>query len=89
MPCRIKRLSAAVSQPYTSCLAWSTHCRAACPCLLAACPFSAGIIGAGRIGTAYARMMMEGHKMNVVYFDVGGPNKFLEEYAWWYNKVPC
>ena len=25
--------------------------------------------------------------MNVVYFDVGGPNKFLEEYAWWYNKV--
>ena len=27
--------------------------------------------------------------MNVVYFDVGGPNKFLEEYAWWYNKVHC
>ncbi len=27
--------------------------------------------------------------MNVVYYDVGGPNKFLEEYAWWYNKVQC
>ena len=71
-----------------------THCRAACPCLPAARPpaagpCTAGIIGAGRIGTAYARMMMEGHKMNVVYFDVGGPNKFLEEYAWWYNKVHC
>jgi len=29
-----------------------------------------GIIGAGRIGAAYARMMVEGHKMNVVYYDV-------------------
>eukprot|EP00897_Mesotaenium_endlicherianum_P007951 jgi/Mesen1/7184/ME000037S06543 len=29
-----------------------------------------GIIGAGRIGTAYARMMVEGFKMNVVYFDL-------------------
>jgi glycerate dehydrogenase len=25
-----------------------------------------GIIGAGRIGAAYARMMVEGHKMNLV-----------------------
>lgn len=29
-----------------------------------------GIIGAGRIGTAYARMMVEGFKMNVIYFDL-------------------
>jgi hydroxypyruvate reductase 1 len=29
-----------------------------------------GVIGAGRIGTAYARMMVEGHKMNVIYCDV-------------------
>jgi len=29
-----------------------------------------GIVGAGRIGTAYARMMIEGHKMNVIYYDV-------------------
>jgi len=29
-----------------------------------------GVIGAGRIGSAYARMMVEGHKMNVVYFDL-------------------
>ena len=29
-----------------------------------------GIVGAGRIGSAYARMMIEGHKMNVIYYDV-------------------
>ena len=29
-----------------------------------------GVIGAGRIGTAYARMMVEGFKMNVVYYDL-------------------
>jgi len=29
-----------------------------------------GIVGAGRIGQAYARMMIEGHKMNVVYYDL-------------------
>jgi hydroxypyruvate reductase 1 len=29
-----------------------------------------GIIGMGRIGSAYARMMVEGHKMNVVYYDL-------------------
>ena len=28
-----------------------------------------GVIGAGRIGTAYARMMVEGHKMDLVYYD--------------------
>ena len=39
-----------------------------------------GIIGAGRIGAAYARMMVEGHKMNLVYFDVR-QNTELEEYV--------
>jgi hydroxypyruvate reductase 1 len=29
-----------------------------------------GIIGAGRIGSAYARMMIEGFKMNVIYYDL-------------------
>lgn len=41
-----------------------------------------GIIGAGRIGAAYARMMVEGHKMNLVYFDPY-PNKGLEDYIRW------
>lgn len=39
-----------------------------------------GIIGAGRIGTAYARMMVEGHKCDLVYYDPY-PNTFLEEYV--------
>ena len=38
-----------------------------------------GVIGAGRIGAAYARMMVEGFKMNLVYFDVY-QNQALEEY---------
>jgi len=38
-----------------------------------------GIIGAGRIGDAYARMMVEGHKMNLIYFDVY-QNHLLEDY---------
>jgi len=38
-----------------------------------------GIVGAGRIGTAYARMMVEGHKMDLVYYDVR-PNEELENY---------
>lgn len=29
-----------------------------------------GVIGAGRIGAAYARMMVEGFKMNLVYYDL-------------------
>lgn len=44
-----------------------------------------GIIGAGRIGTAYARMMVEGHKMDVVYYDPY-PSKFLEEYVTAYGE---
>ncbi|MGB5750497.1 MAG: NAD(P)-dependent oxidoreductase [Desulfobacterales bacterium] len=38
-----------------------------------------GVIGAGRIGATYARMMVEGHKMNLVYHDIY-PNKDLEDY---------
>ncbi|KAL4426060.1 hypothetical protein ABPG77_007856 [Micractinium sp. CCAP 211/92] len=45
-----------------------------------------GIVGAGRIGTAYARMMVEGHKCNLVYYDPY-PNKFLEEYVRDYSKL--
>lgn len=36
-----------------------------------------GVIGAGRIGTAYARMMVEGHKMDLVYYSVR-PKEGLE-----------
>ncbi len=38
-----------------------------------------GVIGAGRIGATYARMMVEGHKMNLVYHDIY-PNQELEDY---------
>jgi len=38
-----------------------------------------GVVGAGRIGAAYARMMVEGLKMNLVYFDPF-PNQALEEF---------
>ena len=38
-----------------------------------------GVIGAGRIGATYARMMVEGHKMNLLYHDVYR-NKDLEDY---------
>ena len=39
-----------------------------------------GVIGAGRIGSAYARMMVEGHKMDLVYYDLY-PNPALERYV--------
>jgi hydroxypyruvate reductase 1 len=38
-----------------------------------------GVIGAGRIGATYARMMVEGHKMDLIYYDIY-PNKDLENY---------
>jgi hydroxypyruvate reductase 1 len=38
-----------------------------------------GVIGAGRIGATYAQMMVEGHKMNLIYFDPHA-NKRLEDY---------
>ncbi len=37
-----------------------------------------GIIGAGRIGSAYARMMAEGHKMDVIYYN-RSPKPDLEQ----------
>ena len=45
-----------------------------------------GIIGAGRIGAAYARMMVEGHKMNLVYYDPF-PNTKLESYIRQYGEL--
>jgi hydroxypyruvate reductase 1 len=36
-----------------------------------------GIVGAGRIGAAYGRMMVEGHKMHLLYYDPA-PNPDLE-----------
>lgn len=45
-----------------------------------------GVIGAGRIGAAYARMMVEGHKMNLVYYDPY-PNKRLEAFMADYSKL--
>jgi hydroxypyruvate reductase 1 len=39
-----------------------------------------GIIGAGRIGSAYGRMMVEGHKMDLVYYDLHA-NEELERYV--------
>jgi hydroxypyruvate reductase 1 len=44
-----------------------------------------GVIGAGRIGATYARMMVEGHKMNLVYHDPY-PNKDLEDYIAAYSN---
>ena len=44
-----------------------------------------GVIGAGRIGAAYGRMMVEGHKMNLVYFDLY-PNESLETYVADYSE---
>ena len=38
-----------------------------------------GVIGTGRIGATYARMMVEGHKMNLIYHDIY-QNKNLEDY---------
>jgi hydroxypyruvate reductase 1 len=45
-----------------------------------------GIVGAGRIGTAYARMMVEGHKMDLLYYDPY-PNAWLESYVGEYGAL--
>jgi len=48
-----------------------------------------GVVGAGRIGAAYARMMVEGHKMNVVYYDLHQNDqleKFVADYAAFLEK---
>ncbi len=44
-----------------------------------------GVIGAGRIGAAYARMMMEGHKTDILYFSLR-PKPDLEAFADAYNR---
>lgn len=44
-----------------------------------------GIIGAGRIGSAYARMMIEGFKMNLIYYDLY-QSKRLEETVTAYGR---
>ena len=44
-----------------------------------------GVIGAGRIGCAYAKMMVEGFKMNLVYFDPY-PNEYMENYIKSYGE---
>ena len=41
------------------------------------CGGTVGVIGAGRIGAAYARMMVEGFKMNLIYYN-RGPRPQLE-----------
>ena len=41
------------------------------------CRGTLGIVGAGRIGAAYARMMVEGHRMDLVYYDLR-PREELE-----------
>lgn len=45
-----------------------------------------GVVGAGRIGAAYARMMVEGHKMDLVYHDLY-PNEALEDYVRAYGDL--
>ncbi len=44
-----------------------------------------GVVGAGRIGASYAKMMVEGFKMNFIYYDLY-QNKGLEKYLRDYNK---
>ena len=47
-----------------------------------------GIVGAGRIGEAYAHMMVEGHKMNVIYYDLHanqGLETFIADYSRFLN----
>lgn len=44
-----------------------------------------GVIGAGRIGAAYAHMMVEGHKMNLIYYDPY-KNDALEKHVARYGK---
>lgn len=44
-----------------------------------------GVVGAGRIGAAYAKMMIEGFKMDLAYFDPY-PNQHLEKYVKAYGE---
>ena len=40
-----------------------------------------GVVGAGRIGAAYARMMTKGHDMDLLYYSRSA-NPSLEDYVW-------
>ncbi len=44
-----------------------------------------GVVGAGRIGAAYGKMMVEGFKMNLIYYDLY-QNKGLEKYIREYGR---
>lgn len=44
-----------------------------------------GVVGAGRIGSAYARMMVEGHKMNLIYYN-RSQNKRIEDFVAVYGE---
>ncbi|KAF6163834.1 hypothetical protein GIB67_016174 [Kingdonia uniflora] len=44
-----------------------------------------GVIGAGRIGSAYARMMIEGFKMNLIYYDLYQATR-LEKFVTGYGE---
>ncbi len=44
-----------------------------------------GVVGAGRLGSAYARMMVEGYRMNLIYFD-RSRSKVLENTAGNFNR---
>lgn len=45
-----------------------------------------GIIGAGRIGATYAKMLAPGHQMDVVYYDLF-PNQALEDFFDEYSVI--
>ena len=45
-----------------------------------------GVIGCGRIGAAFGRMMIEGFKMNLVYYDLY-PNEALEAFVAGYSEL--
>ena len=45
-----------------------------------------GVIGAGRIGATYGRMMVEGFKMNLIYYDIYR-NSALEDYIEAYSAL--
>tara|TARA_A100001037_G_scaffold271767_1_gene267484 strand:- start:316 stop:1482 length:1167 start_codon:yes stop_codon:yes gene_type:complete len=44
-----------------------------------------GVVGAGRIGASYAKMMVEGYKMDFLYYDLY-QNKGLEDYLTGYGE---
>ncbi len=49
------------------------------------CRKTVGVVGAGAIGTAYAKMMVEGLKMDFIYYDIH-QNRGLETYLREYSR---